>query len=75
MAILKSKITGKYSENLSKNAKNNNQLETIRVLTTKYKLSGSPVFTISLPGGQFAPLPRQLRHIVQPFSNSSWLRE
>jgi len=23
----------------------------------KYKLSGGPVFTFSLPGGQFTPLP------------------
>jgi len=26
------------------------------MLKPKYKLSGKPVFTVSLPGGQFAPL-------------------
>ena len=36
--------------------KNNNVLKTKRMLKRKYKLSGRPVFTISLPGGQLAPL-------------------
>jgi len=32
------------------------------MLILKYKFSRRPAFTISLPGGQFAPLSHHLRH-------------
>jgi len=41
---------------IRKTHKNNNVLKTKRMLKPKYKFSGRPAFTFSLPGGQFAPL-------------------
>jgi len=46
--ILKPEITGQQSKKLSKNAKNHN------LLKTKNKLTGSLVYTFSLPGERFA---------------------
>jgi len=44
------KIVRKYK-------KNSNPLKIKRVVKSKYKLSGGPVFTFSVPGGQFGSLP------------------
>jgi len=42
---------------IRKTYKNNNLLKTKRMLKPKYKLSGRPVFTFSLPGENFPTLP------------------
>jgi len=47
-----------YTKTLNHTQKIKNLLKTERILKPKYKLSGGPIFTISLPGReQFAPLP------------------
>jgi len=53
MAILKPEISGKHHEKLLKNTNKQQSTKRNEYYKTKYKLSGSPVFTFSLPGGQF----------------------
>jgi len=56
-------ILNTLTENTPKNAKHYNLRKIKKILKSKYKLSGCPVFTFSLPGREFAPLtPRQLCH-------------
>jgi len=47
---------------IRKTHKNNNLLKTKTMLKPKYKLSGRPVFTFSMPGANSPLCPRQLRH-------------
>jgi len=58
--MVNQEVDGNTKTNNPRNAENNNLLKIKRILKPKYKVSGGPVFTFSLPGGNSPFCPQSL---------------